>query len=64
MGDAPVQLDPRVEAAGLWPGFHAQFLVALSEQLNERLGERYLSTIEERVYVSWEAPLRFSTSGM
>lgn len=59
MNDAEVRSDPRIETGGLWPGFHAQFLVALSEHLNQALGEHYLSLIEERVYVSWEAPPPF-----
>ncbi|BAS29205.1 DUF4058 family protein [Limnochorda pilosa] len=54
MGAPGVRLDPRLETSGLWPDFHARFLVALADHLTPLLRPRYLTLVEERVYVAWE----------
>lgn len=56
MADEAVRLDPRLEELGLWPGFGTHYVAALAERLNELLAPAYVALVEERVYVSWEAP--------
>lgn len=49
---------PAIEQAGLWGDFHHLFLAALRECITRLLPPRYLTTIDERVYVAWEEPPR------
>lgn len=44
-------MDPYLEHPDLWPGVHNRLVVYLADQLQPRLGPRYIATIEERVYV-------------
>jgi hypothetical protein len=44
-------MDPYLEAADIWPGIHASFIVYLRDHLQPRLRPRYLAAIEERVFV-------------
>lgn len=53
-----VRFGPAIEHAGLWGDFHHVFLATLRECLNRLLPPRYLTTIDERVYVAWEDPPR------
>ena len=45
-------MDPYLEEPRLWPGVHANFIVAMQELLNKRLRPNYVVDIEERVYIS------------
>ncbi len=56
MGEC-VRYGPDIEQAGLWGDFHHLFVAALREHLSGILPSRYLTTIDERVYVAWEDPL-------
>ena len=42
-------MDPYIDAMGRWAGFHMDFLVRCSEQLNERLPGQYAATLNERI---------------
>ena len=44
-------MDPYLESPSLWQGFHNRFIVYLADALQPRLGPRYLTAIESRVYV-------------
>ena len=47
---------PAIEQSGLWGDFHHVFLATLRERLSRLLPARYVTTIDERVYVAWEDP--------
>src|SRR5438093_4859805 len=49
-------MDPYLEHPVLWEGVHARLIVALANQLQPRLDPRYVTSIEERVFV--EGPQR------
>lgn len=49
-------MDPYLEHPVLWESIHARLIVALANQLQPRLDPRYVTSIEERVYV--EGPQR------
>lgn len=51
-------MDPYLEDTRLWSGVHSAFNVYLRDQLQSRLGSRYVAAVEERVYV--EGPDRES----
>lgn len=42
-------MDPYIELAGDWVGFHNSFIVYASETLNELLPEHYVATLEARI---------------
>lgn len=44
-------MDPFLEAAGLWPDFHHNFITEIQRQLNATLRPRYHARIEDRVFV-------------
>jgi hypothetical protein len=44
-------MDPYLEEAELWPGFHASLIVYIRNQLQPLLRPRYVASIEERVYL-------------
>ncbi|HUY32461.1 MAG TPA: DUF4058 family protein [Pirellulales bacterium] len=48
-------MDPYLENPHLWTGFHARFIVYISDHLQSVLPPRYVAAVEERVYV--EGPL-------
>jgi hypothetical protein len=49
-------MDPYLEHAALWEGVHARLIVAIANQLQPRLDPRYITSIEERVFI--EGPQR------
>jgi hypothetical protein len=49
-------MDPYLENPHLWTGFHARFIVYISDYLQSVLPPRYVAAVEERVYV--EGPRR------
>src|SRR5260370_22510995 len=49
-------MDPYLEHPVLWETVHARLIVALANQLQPRLDPRYVTSIEERVFV--EGPQR------
>src|SRR5947208_2109020 len=49
-------MDPYLEHPVLWEGLHARLIVALANQLQPRLDPRYVTSIEERVFI--EGPQR------
>lgn len=48
-------MDPYLEEPHLWPGVHANLIVAMQELLNRRLRPHYVADIEERVYLRPES---------
>ncbi|HEX4795002.1 MAG TPA: DUF4058 family protein [Humisphaera sp.] len=42
-------LDPYIEASGKWADFHTDFLVGCREQLNQRLPDNYVASLNERI---------------
>jgi len=44
-------MDPYLEDPRLWPGVHSRVVVYLADQLQSRLGPRYVAAVEERVFV-------------
>ena len=44
-------MDPYLEVAELWPGFHNRLIVYLSDYLRPLLHPRYIAAVEERVFV-------------
>lgn len=49
-------MDPYLEHPVLWEGLHARLIVAIANQLQPRLDPRYVTSIEERVFI--EGPQR------
>src|SRR5207302_179316 len=49
-------MDPYLEHPVLWEGVHARLIVALANQIQPRLDPRYVTSIEERVFI--EGPQR------
>src|SRR5438093_12883101 len=49
-------MDPYLEHPVLWEGLHARLIVAVANQLQPQLDPRYVTSIEERVFV--EGPQR------
>jgi hypothetical protein len=49
-------MDPYLEHPVLWEGVHARMIVAMANQLQPRLDPRYVTSIEERVFI--EGPQR------
>jgi hypothetical protein len=49
-------MDPYLEHPVLWEGVHARLVVALANQLQPRLDPRYVTSVEERVFI--EGPQR------
>src|SRR5438309_7831966 len=49
-------MDPYLEHPILWEGFHARLIPIIANQLQPRLDPRYVTSIEERVFV--EGPQR------
>jgi len=49
-------MDPYLEHPVLWEGVHARLIVAIANQLQPRLDPRYITSIEERVFI--EGPQR------
>ena len=49
-------MDPYVEDAQLWPGFHHALIVYIRDHLRRLVAPRYVAAIEERVYL--EGPER------
>jgi hypothetical protein len=43
-------MDPFIEACGLWGDFHHGLICQISNALNDRLPDHYVSRIRERVY--------------
>ena len=48
--------DPYLEHPVLWEGVHARLMVAIANQLQPKLDPRYVTSIEERVFI--EGPQR------
>jgi hypothetical protein len=44
-------MDPYLESPGLWPDVHARLINAISDVLTERVMDRYVVRIEERLYI-------------
>jgi hypothetical protein len=44
-------MDPYLEDPGIWPGVHSRLIVYLADQMLPRLRPRYITSVEERVYV-------------
>jgi len=44
-------LDPYLEDPLLWPGVHSRLVVYFADQLQLRLGPRYVAAVEERVFI-------------
>jgi len=58
-------MDPYLEDPTVWPGVHANLIVAIQELLNKEVRPRYVARVEERVYMvpeddpaeeSWSVP--------
>jgi hypothetical protein len=49
-------MDPYLEHPVLWEGVHARLIVAVANQLQPKLDPRYITSIEERVFI--EGPQR------
>ena len=49
-------MDPYLEHPVLWEGVHARLIVAIANQLQPLIDPRYVTSIEERVYI--EGPQR------
>jgi len=49
-------MDPYLEHPVLWEGVHTRLIVALAEELQPRLDPRYVTSVEERVFI--EGPQR------
>ena len=49
-------MDPYLEHPVLWEGVHARFIVGIANQLQPKLDPRYITSIEERVFI--EGPQR------
>src|SRR5438132_6925393 len=49
-------MDPYLEHPVLWEGVHARLIVALANQLQPKLDPRYVTSVEERVFI--EGPQR------
>jgi hypothetical protein len=49
-------MDPYLEHPTLWEGFHARLINAIAEHLQPKLDPRYVTSIEERVFI--EGPQR------
>ena len=45
-------MDPYLEAPHRWPGVHTLLIYAIAEMLNRQLVPRYVTEIEERVYLT------------
>src|SRR5947199_8468522 len=45
-------MDPYLEHPVLWEGVHARLIVAIANQLQPKLDPRYITSIEERVFVA------------
>jgi hypothetical protein len=52
-------MDPYLEVAELWPGFHNSLIVYISDFLQPLLRPRYIAAIEERVFVERPQPREF-----
>lgn len=44
-------MDPYLEAALIWPSVHSRLVVYIADQLQPKLGTRYIADVGERVYV-------------
>lgn len=44
-------MDPYLEAPDVWPGVHANLIVAFQELLNRVIRPRYVARVEERLYM-------------
>ena len=44
-------MDPYLEDPRLWPGVHSRVVVYFADQLQLRLGPRYVAAVEERVFL-------------
>lgn len=51
-------MDPYLERAGIWQGFHNSFIAYLNEALNLALPDRFLARSEMRVYIDQAPPVR------
>ena len=49
-------MDPYLEDPKLWPGLHSRMAVYLAAALQSLVGRRYITAVEERVYL--EGPER------
>ena len=49
-------MDPYLEHLVLWESVHARLIVAFAEQIQPRLDPRYVTSLEERVFI--EGPQR------
>jgi hypothetical protein len=49
-------MDPYLEHHVLWESLHARLIVAIANQLQPKLDPRYITSIEERVFI--EGPQR------
>jgi len=49
-------MDPYLEHPVLWEGVHARLIVAIANQLQPKLDPRYITSIEERIFI--EGPQR------
>ena len=44
-------MDPYLEHPAIWEGVHARLVVAIANQLQPRLDPRYVTSVEERVFI-------------
>ena len=44
-------MDPYLEDPAIWPGVHSRMVIYLADALQPRLGDRYVTAVEERVYL-------------
>jgi len=49
-------MNPFLESPSLWEGVHARLVVAIANQLQPALDDRYVASVEERVYI--EGPVQ------
>ncbi|MBY0512887.1 MAG: DUF4058 family protein [Gemmataceae bacterium] len=47
-------MDPYLEDPAVWPGVHANLIVAIQELLNQKIRPNYVARVEERVYMETE----------
>ena len=50
-------MDPYIEGSSCWRDFHSRLLTTISDVLNPRMRPKYITRVEERVYVSDETDL-------
>jgi hypothetical protein len=44
-------MDPYLEHPALWPSIHTRLIVALANQIGQKIRPRYVASVEDRVYI-------------